>query len=147
MDFLSSPRVQAMNTAQKGAYLLLLIYAWDDPDCSLPSDQEALTLMTQWHPHAVFGDLTPVLRCFTKHPKKKGRLGNRRLLQELAYVQDKSAKASESGKASALARQKRGEQDGRPGRPITASSDRPSKGFAPIAEEVRSIADKHFPPT
>ena len=137
MDFLASPRVQAMNCPQQGAYIRLMIYAWDDPDCSLPNDLGMLTQMAKWE--VQWGGLEPVLACFKKHPHKKGRLYNPRLYEEFLYCQERSLKAAQSGKLGGLAHRPPSE----PTRLPPIKKDRSAAGF----ESVGQIADKHFKPT
>ena len=96
MDCLASPRVQAMTNAQFGAYVRLLILAWDDPNCSLPANRITLNMMAKWDEKDA--QLEPVLECFAKHPTKRGRLYNPRLYEEFQYCQEKSKKA-EIGRA------------------------------------------------
>ena len=41
-DWLSSQNITLMTPAEEGAYIRLLCYAWADPDCSIPNDDEIL---------------------------------------------------------------------------------------------------------
>jgi len=104
-DFLSSPTVTMMSAEEVGGYVLLLCYAWQDPQGSLPSDDDSLRVLSRMK-----GDLTRLKSCFTE---KKGRLYNKRLTQELEKVKEKSVAAKHSaamrwhsdGNANALRRQ------------------------------------------
>lgn len=104
-DFLSSPTVTMMSAEEVGGYVLLLCYAWQDPQGSLPSDDDSLRVLSR-----IKGDLTRLKSCFIE---KKGRLFNKRLTQELEKVKEKSVAAKQSasmrwhsdGNANALRRQ------------------------------------------
>lgn len=87
-DFLSSPTVTMMSAEEVGGYVLLLCYAWQDPQGSLPSDDDSLRILSR-----VKCDLTRIKSCFSE---KKGRLINKRLTQELEKVQEKSISAKRS---------------------------------------------------
>jgi uncharacterized protein YdaU (DUF1376 family) len=87
-DFLSSPTVTMMTAEEVGGYLLLLCYAWQDPQGSLQPDDDSLRVLSR-----VKGDLSRIKSCFTE---KKGRLYNKRLTQELEKAKEKSASARRS---------------------------------------------------
>lgn len=46
-DWLSDPRVAVMTPEQEGAYFRLMCYAWKNDDCSLPSDDAQLAVMSR----------------------------------------------------------------------------------------------------
>src|SRR5262249_53485961 len=81
-DWLSSPRIMLMSAAQEGAYIRLLCIAWNDPDCSLPDDDEQLAILSRLGEGWFNGGSTLVRKCFNQHPEKPGRLVNLRLLEE-----------------------------------------------------------------
>ncbi len=87
-DFLSSPTVTMMSAEEVGGYVLLLCYAWQDPQGSLPADDDSLRVLSR-----LKGDLSRIKSCFTE---KKGRLYNKRLSQELDKVKEKSDAAKRS---------------------------------------------------
>lgn len=79
-DFLGSTKVAVMSTEQIGAYLLLLLHAWGDSNCSLPEDDDVLAMLTrlpavQWA--AIKG---PILACFHAVPGER-RIHNPRLTE------------------------------------------------------------------
>ena len=104
-DFLSSRTVTMMTAEEVGGYVLLLCYAWQDPNGSLPTDDDSLRVLSRMR-----GDMTRLKSCFIE---KKGRLYNKRLIQELEKVKEKSLSAKKSaalrwhsdGNANALRRQ------------------------------------------
>ena len=46
-DWLSSQRVAAMSSAQKGVYIDLLCHAWLADDCGLPDDDKVLLRLSK----------------------------------------------------------------------------------------------------
>ena len=99
-DWLSSARIAAMTAAQEGAYHRLLCLAWNDKDCSLPSDREALASMSK----LTLEHLEPVLICFEPHPTLKKRLHNPRLTKEWEKIKAYQQAQSAHGKIGALKR-------------------------------------------
>lgn len=84
--WLSSPRVQRMSLAQRGAFFQLLCRAWADADCSLPDDVDELiflagTTAEEWEKT---GAEEAVRRMFAPDPKRGGRLVNAKQLEVLA---------------------------------------------------------------
>jgi uncharacterized protein YdaU (DUF1376 family) len=77
--WLSSTKIALMTPAQEGAYIRLLCYAWNDPDCSLPGDDATLAQLSRLNEGWFNGGSTVVRSCFTEHD---GRLFNHRLLME-----------------------------------------------------------------
>lgn len=143
MDFLGSRRVIAMNTPERGAYLQLLILAWDDEHCSLPKDEKELRELVGWSDQ--WGSFKKVRACFTAHPDHPGRLYNERLWEEYLYCQNKSDAAKESAKS----RWHKPDQSRTPSKAVrmpVRTPDRPSKGFESIKSEVATVTEKYFPP-
>ena len=138
MDFLGSRRVIPMNVAERGAYMQLLILAWDDPQCSLPKDDQELQRLAGWSEQ--FGSFTRVRACFTTHPLMRTRLHNARLYEEFQYCQKKSAAAQESAKTRWQ------KPTASIPEPVKKANDRTSLGLTAIGGEVAKVADKHFPP-
>lgn len=87
-DFLASSKIAMMSTEEIGAYILLLCHAWQDPQCSLPLEEEALKRLGR-----ISMDISRVRDCFEK---KSGRLINKRLLKEWEKVQHNKEKASKA---------------------------------------------------
>lgn len=87
-DFLASSKVAVMTTEEVGGYLFLLCHAWQDPLCSLPSDDPTLQRLSRFT-----GDMARVKACFVK---KGGRLINERLYKEWIKVKEKSELARHS---------------------------------------------------
>jgi len=67
-DWLGSKHIAAMTPAEEGAYIRLLCYQFDDPQCRLPDDDNDLAILSrlgeQWHNES--GE--KIRKCF----KKKG---------------------------------------------------------------------------
>lgn len=87
-DFLASRKVALLTTEEIGAYILLLCHAWQDPQCSLPDDDEALAKLGR-----IQGDMTNLRACFRV---KKHQLVNDRLYTEWEKVKEKSELAKHS---------------------------------------------------
>src|SRR5690348_4162659 len=72
-DWLSSPSILLMNSAQEGAYLRLLLIQWNSPDFALPNDDEKLALLSRlgdsWEELGM-----AVKACFVEHPKDPKKL-------------------------------------------------------------------------
>lgn len=90
-----------LSTAEHGAYLLMLMTAWRDPDCSLPDDDVFLGRITgsarNWKKWKV--NIMPLWE-----KSDDGRLYQKRLRSERKFVSAKRKQQSEAGKASALKR-------------------------------------------
>src|SRR3990172_6072235 len=80
-DWLSSTHITLMTPAEEGAYIRLLAYMWNDPDCGLPDDKERLQTLSRLT-SADKGVIGSILACFEKHPYKAGYLTNKRLFLE-----------------------------------------------------------------
>jgi uncharacterized protein YdaU (DUF1376 family) len=81
-DWLGSPQITLMDPSEEGAYIRLLCYAWADPDCSLPDDDEVLAKLSRLNEGWFNGASTKIRKCFVPHAEKSGRLVNLRLLEE-----------------------------------------------------------------
>lgn len=103
-DWLGSQRIAVMSPEEEGAYIRLLCYAWGDPDCSLPDDDNILATLSRLGERWFNGCSTNVKRCFNEHPEKPGRIYNPRLLEERKKQQHRSLKAKESGVKSGESR-------------------------------------------
>ena len=125
-----------MNVAERGAYMQLLILAWDDPHCSIPADERDLQALADWGKQ--WGSFKRVRACFAPHPTQAGRLYNARLYEEWKYCHDKSEAAKESARH-------RWQPESKP-TPIQPTKDRQGKGFSSLGSSIAEIADKHFPP-
>ena len=142
-DFLSSPTVTMMSAEEVGGYILLLCYAWQDPNGSLPCDDDSLRVLSR-----VKGDLSRIKSCFQE---KKGRLYNKRLTQELEKVKGKSVSAKQSasmrwhseGNANALRRQCSSQSESQSQSQSELQSDRQSEK----QKEVKTCADVQKPST
>lgn len=138
MDFLGSQKVLPMKVEERGAYMQLLILAWDNPVCSLPADLDVLKRMALWRKE--LGSFKRVRACFEDHPDVPGRLYNPRLYEEWKYCQEKSAAARES------AHHRHNKNQAVVPGPTQKLHDRESKGFTALSSDVAKIADKYFKP-
>ena len=85
-----------LSLEQHGLYLLLLMEAWNQPDCTLPDDDEQLAAIAQI-PVAKFRKIaSPVLLKWTR---EGGRIYQKRLLREWRYVREKSGKRADAARA------------------------------------------------
>lgn len=99
-DFLGSTRCTLMTPEQRGGYFWLLLHSWGAPECSLPSDERALAVLSglnsRWEDCRL-----EIMECFEAHPNLPGKLANLRLyaiwLERAAFHES----ASERGKAGA----------------------------------------------
>lgn len=93
-DFLSSPTVAMMNSAEVGAYFLLLLYQWQD-DC-LPDNDETLRRLTRLDPVQWQESRDIVLSKFPVDADGKRR--NHRLHEEYLFGSGKSEQAKEAAR-------------------------------------------------
>lgn len=70
--FLSSSKIALMNNEEVGAYMFLLCHEWNDPTCSLPTDEKSLQKLARYT-----GDFSRLIACFEV---RNGRLVNTVLL-------------------------------------------------------------------
>ena len=84
-DYLSD--TQHLSCEEHGAYLLLLIAAWGQDDCSLPDDNRKLARICRLSLRK-WGFVRAAIQDFWI--AENGRLTNRRLAKERAYVDQKS---------------------------------------------------------
>ena len=93
-DYLSD--TQHLSCEEHGAYLLLLIAAWGQDDCSLPDDDRKLARICRLSLRK-WGFVRAAIEDFWM--VKNGRLTNRRLAKERAYVDQKSNTNRQSARA------------------------------------------------
>lgn len=99
-DWLSSTSIALMTPAEEGAYIRLLCHEWNDPDCSLPSDDESLAALSRLG--ASWAKSGPkIMRNFQLI---EGRYVNLRLAEERQKHNEWRTKSSEGGKLSAAKR-------------------------------------------
>lgn len=96
-DWLSSTKITLMTPAQEGAYIRLLCYAWNDPDCSIPDDDQQLAVLSRLGEGWFNNGSRLVRECFEPHPEKQGRLVNRRLLEERQKQEQWREKSRQGG--------------------------------------------------
>jgi uncharacterized protein YdaU (DUF1376 family) len=107
-DWLSSTRIALMTPAQEGAYIRLLCYAWNDPDCSIPDDDQTLSTLSRLGEGWFNGGSQMVRNCFEPHPTKPGRLVNSRLLEERSKQDEWREKSRQGGIKSGQSRRRSG---------------------------------------
>lgn len=103
-DWLSSTHISLMTPAEEGAYIRLLCYAWNDPDCSIPDNDETLSVLSRLGEGWLKGGSRVVRKCFQPHPTILGKLINIRLLKEKKKQSLWREKSSDGGKKSAKLR-------------------------------------------
>ena len=100
-DWLGSTKITLMTPAEEGAYIRLLAHQWNEPDCTIPGDDESLSKLSRLK-EGWLKSRERLLRCFRK--LKSGRLQNQRLKAERDKQRERSAERSESGVAGANGR-------------------------------------------
>lgn len=78
-----------LDLAQHGLFFVLMMEAWNSPDCSLPDDEKALAKIAGITV-AQFRKIAPEV--LEKWTREGGRLFQKRLRKEWEYVRQKSAK-------------------------------------------------------
>jgi len=106
-DWLSSTRITLMTPAQEGAYIRLLCYAWNDPHCSIPDDDQQLSVLSRLGEGWFNGGSQVVRACFKQHPTIAGRLINERLSEEREKQAIWHEKSRQGGLKSGESRRKR----------------------------------------
>lgn len=85
-----------LTTEEHGAYFLLLMAAWGTDDCSLPNDEKRLAAIVKL-PLAKWRKIAPtVLEFWTID---KGRISQKRLRKEWAFVHERRAKRKDAANA------------------------------------------------
>lgn len=82
-----------LSLEQHGLFLLLMFEAWNQPDCSLPDNDEALAAIAQISVTKFRKIAGPVLEKWTR---ESGRIYQKRLLKEWRYTQSKRQQAREA---------------------------------------------------
>lgn len=103
-DWLASTKIAVMTPAEEGAYIRLLCHQWNSADCTLPDDDEELAVLSRLGEGWFNGGSTKIRKCFPKHPRRKGRISNRRLLEERRKQEEWRRKSSEGGIKSGKSR-------------------------------------------
>jgi uncharacterized protein YdaU (DUF1376 family) len=139
-DFANDHKVEAMTTAQVGAYILLLCKAWQaDPPGSLPNDDQTLARYARMSAVEWAESKAAVLNPFTFG--KDGRLHQQRLRREY----DIAAKRVKDAKNAASVRWMRGHYGGISegnASPSNSSSDSSSPDRGGGAGEGPTFADR-----
>jgi len=86
-DWLSSAAIASMSIAEEGAYMRLLLYAWEQSDCGLPDDDAILAGLSRMG--AAWGASAAKIR--SRFVARDGRLYNSR---QLSVKKIRSASAS-----------------------------------------------------
>lgn len=85
-----------LTTEQHGAYFLLLMAAWDAPDCALPNDEKRLARLARVTLAKWRKIREEILELWTI---EGGRIFQKRLRKEWEYVRKKSGKRKEAADA------------------------------------------------
>jgi len=72
--WLASSSIAQMNPTQEGGYIHLLMHAWEDKDCGLPDDDEALAKLSRLGEEWLNGGCQVVRDCFVPHPTIPGKI-------------------------------------------------------------------------
>lgn len=148
-DWLGSQRIGAMTAAEEGAYLRLLLLAWKDSDCSIPSDDGQLAMLSRLGEGWFNGASIKIRACFNQHPTKPQRLCNERQLVERERWKKWQEKSREGGLKSAEVRSKKRAKGG--SRVVTPKANKekendkekenyinpsPTEKAGPVSEEI-----------
>ncbi len=109
-DWLGSNKHAMMTPAQRGAYIDLLCYQWNDPDCTLPDDDQLLATMSGLGEGWFNGGSALLRLCFPPAEGKAGRVANPRLLEVKADADEWSRKSAIGGKRSGEVRRAKAEE-------------------------------------
>lgn len=82
-----------LTTEEHGAYMLLIMAAWGNEDCSLPNDEKRLAALVKL-PLVRWRKIAPTILEFWTIDR--GRITQKRLSKEWSYVREKSEKAKAS---------------------------------------------------
>lgn len=128
-----------LTAAQTGAYIMLLFHAWRARDCALPDDDRILARMARMDGRA-WASQKGVVMSFWDKVDVDGvqKWVQRRLLDERKFVDLRSRKNAEAGKASALKRLNR--------RSTTVATKRQPKTNEPTPTPMDNIPPL-IPPT
>lgn len=93
-DFLADRRVATMSNEQRGGYMLLLCYMWQEEACALPNDNDELCSLSGLD----IEKIRKVLMCFIAHPSLPDHISHKRLLEEREKQDHRRKKMSDAGK-------------------------------------------------
>lgn len=105
-DWLSNMTITLMTPAEEGGYIRLLSHAWNNPDCTIPDDDDQLALLSRLGELWFKGASIKLRACFMPHPKKPGRLIDGKLYKEFLKVTRYCKERSASGTKGAQSRWK-----------------------------------------
>jgi uncharacterized protein YdaU (DUF1376 family) len=77
-DWLASTTIAAMTPAEEGGYIRLLCHAWNNEDCSLPSDDAFLKNLSRFGEKWVGDAKNRILSCFVVDEKHPDRIYNKK---------------------------------------------------------------------
>ncbi len=103
-DWLLSPSIAAMTPAEEGGYIRLLCYAWRDPDCCLPDDDETLAGMSRLGPAWADGSRARIRKNFRPDPKRPGFIFNAKQRQLRVDQTERITEAHEQRRSAANSR-------------------------------------------
>ncbi len=109
-DWLGSTKHAMMSPAQRGAYIDLLCHQWNDPDCTIPDDDDVLAVLSGLGEGWLNGGCELLRQCFPVASNRPGRLANLRLLEVRATADEWSRKSREGGKRSGEVRRANAER-------------------------------------
>lgn len=98
-----------LNAKQHGAYLLLLMEAWQRPNCTLPDDDQILSAYASMGIEK-WATVKPVVMSFWTYDKRSRGWTQRRLKKERKYVASVRAKKRDAA-ASRWKQKKKGDAD------------------------------------
>lgn len=108
-DWLSDFHVRAMEPADRGIYIDLLAFDWEEG--GLPDDPEILAKVVGVDAERMRNAWEKLSARFIDHPNRDGWVTNRRLHRERKDIQDRAEKRSEAARKAAQARWEKEKSD------------------------------------
>jgi len=114
-----------MTPAEEGAYIRLLAYSWNDPDCSLPDDDEELSRLSRLGEGWFNGSGKKVRDCFEKSARLPDRIFNKKQVEIRKKQKEWQRKSAEGGVKSGQSRRTATNQNGTNSEPPTEPMTQP----------------------
>lgn len=139
-DWLADINVTMMSPAQEGAYIRLLCYAWKDPDCSLPDDDDQLAILSRLGEGWLKGGSTVVRKCFNQSGSRLVHEGLKEIRNKHLEWSNKSREGGiKSGAARRLRSVKGGSQMVEPNGNLSSSSSNKSNNYKRVVNSNSSF--------
>lgn len=138
-DWLSDFNVRCMDPAERGIYVDLLAFDWEED--GIPADPDRLAKVTGTDADAMRDAWETLADRFIPHPTKEGLVTNRRLASERQEIKDAQQKRSEAARKAARARWD-GQEEQKDDADDAPASDPQSDRMPPRSREKSEGRDK-----